>query len=83
MNKNERFEELMARLIEGPLPANDSAELAQLLEKDLSLAAELREQLETSEMITLSEDADREGSRFANSLRHRLAEPVNQPRRKL
>ena len=64
MNTIHRFEELMSRLAEGPLPVDDSIELTQLIEKDPSLATELSEQLETSEMIALSEDADREGSRL-------------------
>jgi hypothetical protein len=74
MKVPQRFEELMSRLAEGPLPKDDSIELARLIEQDPALAAELRKQLETSEMIALSENADREGSRFADALRHRLAE---------
>ena len=83
MNTIHRFEELMSRLAEGPLPVDDLTELTQLIEKEPSLATELSEQLETSEMIALSEDADREGSRFADALRHRLAEQRGISQRKL
>ena len=54
-NRNNRVDELIGLLSEGGLSKEASAELAELIRDDASVAEELREQLETSEMIALCE----------------------------
>lgn len=53
---HDRFEELLGRLVDDELTTGEQAELIQLVEEDPARLGEIRNQLELSELIALSED---------------------------
>ena len=53
---HDRFEELLGRLVDDELTTGEQAELIQLVEEDPARLGEIRNQLELSEFIALSED---------------------------
>ena len=69
---HDRFEELLGRLVDDELTAAEQTELIQLVEKDPARLGEIRNQLEVSELIALSEDELKAPESFLSSLQERI-----------
>ena len=69
---HDRFEELLGRLVDDELTAAEQTELIQLVEEDPARLGEIRNQLEVSELIALSEDELKAPESFLSSLQERI-----------
>ena len=73
-HNEDRFEELLGRVLDDAPPAGEIAELVQLARDNPARGDTIRLQLEADEMIRLAEDDLRDSSLFASALRSRLFE---------
>jgi hypothetical protein len=69
-----RFEDLIGRLLDGELAPDEWSELLGLVRDDPALLEQLHDQLETSELLALSEDPVRRSPLFLEATRSRLAD---------
>jgi hypothetical protein len=69
-----RFEDLVGRLLDDELTSDEWSELLGLVRDDAALLEELRDQLEASELLALSEDGLRRSPLFLEATRSRLAD---------
>ncbi len=70
----DRFNELLSCLLDGELSTEETAELAELARGNPSREREIQAQLETAEMIALSEDVLRNPALFLAAIQSRLSE---------
>lgn len=71
---NARFEDLVGKLLDDELTPDEWSELLVLVREDSALLEELRDQLEASELLSLSEDPVRGSPLFLEATRSRLAD---------
>lgn len=71
---DDRFNELLSGLLDDELSTEELAELVRLAGADPSREQEMQAQLETAEMIALSEDDLRDSSLFVSALLDRILE---------
>ncbi len=71
---DDRFEELLGGLLDGELSSHEISELVRLARDDPSRREEIQLQLESAEMIALSEDELRDASLFVSAIQNRLGE---------
>jgi hypothetical protein len=71
---DDRFSELLSRLLDDELSVDELAELVHLAKQEPARTEEIRGQLEAAEMIALSEDVLRDPKRFLAALRSRIPE---------
>jgi len=69
-----RFEDLMSRLLDESITAEESAELIELAGQDHDRLDELRTQLAAAEMLAMSQDELRDEARFAAAVRSRYVD---------
>jgi hypothetical protein len=69
----DRFNELLSCLLDGELSTEETAELAELVRGNPSREREIQAQLETAEMIALSEDELRNPGLFLAAIQSRLS----------
>jgi len=70
--KEERFNELLSRLLDGEPTPEEWDELTALAQEDPALLEEIRSHLETAEWISLAEDELRTPARFLATVQSRL-----------
>jgi hypothetical protein len=73
MNEN-RFEELMGRLLDDDLASDELSELVRLAKEDPARQQELQAQLETAELLAQSEDGLRDGALFVSAVQSRMGD---------
>ena len=71
---DDRFEQLMSRLLDDELSVDELAELVNLIRDDTNRQHEVQLHLETAEMLAQSEDALRSSSLFIAALPSRIGE---------
>src|SRR5262249_39109622 len=69
-----RFEDLVGRLLDDELTPDEWSKFLELVRDDPALLEQLRDQLEASELLALSEDPVRGSPLFLEATRSRLAD---------
>ena len=71
---DERFDELMSRLLDEELTPEEMSQLVRLVQDHPDRQGALQSQLETAEMLAQSEDELRKSSLFLSTLESRLGD---------